>query len=47
VTLTPTIAGIGAAGAAYVALSETQLLIEGAPSGSNVDELFSRCYHLK
>jgi len=43
VTLTPTIAGIGAAGAAYVALSETQLLIEGAPSGSNVDELFSRC----
>jgi hypothetical protein len=43
VTLTPTIAGIGAAGAAYVALSETQLLIEGAPAGSNIDELFSTC----
>jgi hypothetical protein len=43
VTLTPTIAGIGVAGAAYVGLSETQLLIEGAPAGSNIEELFSNC----
>jgi hypothetical protein len=43
VTLTPTIAGIGAAGAAYVGLSETQLLIEGAPAGSNIEELFRNC----
>jgi len=43
VTLTPTIAGIGTAGAAYVGLSETQLLIEGAPAGSNIEELFSNC----